>query len=241
MLNVANDPGASITPTQPFQQAPDPNAPPTAPTDTAASMPNYGDYWTPPLWGNLEGLFGNMAQTGQPVDVSGLYGALRPQALRNLQETATGLAEQMGLGGLRYSTPLQSQLTRESGRMEENLTAQQAMAEIAAKESAAGRMLPAMSGLFNLSNAQWNAPFQLSNSLLGNELTQQQILGLQNQNQMNPWIQYLLSALGTGAGTSPQMYQPNNSIWSILGGLPWADIIKSFGGGTNYNLPSGQM
>ncbi len=232
MLNVAQDPRASITPTQPFVQATDPNAT-TTPAATGTTMPDYSNYWTPSAWDTLEGLYGQMAQTGRPVDVSGIYGPLQAQGQRNLQETARGLAEQFGLGGLRYSTPLQYQLTQESERMNENLQSQMAQAQIAAQESAMGRTLPAMSGLMNLSNMQWNAPFQLSSSLLGNELTQQQILGLQNQNQMNPWMAYLLSALGTGAGTSPQMYQPNNSIWNILGTMPWGDIIKSFSGGGN--------
>jgi len=214
----------------------------------------------PGIWDWTENQIRGMGATGMPVDVSGLYGAMKPVSERYLQEQGADLAEQFGVGGIRYSTPLQSSLLRETERMGENMALQQVQAQIAAEEAARGRMMGAYGLGLNLgqgdvslgqanaanrmnalgqygnyANTMLNFPMQLATTMdaLGNSWYGQQQNAAQ-QGQMNPWLQQALQ-YSSQLGGEPQTYQPSG--WTqFLGGLnqisPWLQqLLGNKGGG----------
>lgn len=90
--------------------------------------------------------FGGISPT-EMVDTKALYDAAKAVSDRYLSEKGADLAEQFGVGGIRYSTPLQTNLVRETQRQAENLANMQAQADIAAQESYQGRKLSAEEAL----------------------------------------------------------------------------------------------
>jgi len=214
----------------------------------------------PGIWDWTENQIRGMGATGMPVDVSGLYGAMKPVSERYLQEQGADLAEQFGVGGIRYSTPLQASLVRETERMGENMALQQVQAQIAAEEAARGRMMGAYGlglnlGQGDVSLGQANAanrmnalgqygnyantmlqfPLQLAQQMSGmgqDWYNQQQSAAMGGQ--MNPWLQQALQYSSQLGGT-PQTYQPSG--WTqFLGGLnqisPWLQqLLGNKGGG----------
>ena len=193
----------------------------------------------PGAWGEALGYLRPFAETGRPVDVSGIFGAMEPVANRYLEEQSKGLAEQMGVGGLRWSTPLQSGITRETQRMAENMGLAQTHAEISAAENAmarafgapgqmaniggmqgqfglgaAGLQQGAANQLFNLANTEAMMPLQIGQGMMG---MQGQMEGMQNQSmmgqQMNPFLQMAMQM----AGQNPTTYgQKGPGNWEQL-------------------------
>ena len=127
----------------------------------------YTPVAAPGIWGDVTSAIQEMLQGGNAVNTEDIYNTQKAVGMRDLEETAKQMAEQFDVGGLRFSTPLQANITRESGRLSENLAAQQAQAEISAQENARSRMMQAM----GLGTAQGSAEggFGLANA--GNQLS----------------------------------------------------------------------
>jgi hypothetical protein len=100
----------------------------------------------PEMWGQLQDMLsgGNWGKMGydilgayepEMVDTKGLYDAAQKVSDRYLNERGADLAEQFGVGGVRYSTPLQTNLVRETQRQSENLANMQAQADIEAQQN----------------------------------------------------------------------------------------------------------
>ena len=231
---------------------------------------NYGNYLKnfmsgganigrPGIWDWTEGGIRGMGASGMPVDVSGIYEAMKPISNRYLEEQGKELAEQFGVGGARYSTPLQYNLIRETERMGENMALQQAQAQIAADEAARGRMMGAYGlgmnlgqgdvglGLANVgnqmnalgqygnyANTMLNFPLQLATTMdqLGQSWYGQQQNAAQ-AGQINPWLQYAMQ-YNQGLGGQPQTYQPSgwtNFLGMINQASPWLQQLLGGGGG----------
>ena len=188
----------------------------------------------PDIWRQGAQGLGQMMEGGMPTDVSGIYGAQLPIAQRYLEETGKGLAEQFGMGGMRYSTPFQARLMEETGRMGENLALSQAQAQIGAQEAARGRMMGAYGqglgyggGMAGLEAGNIGRQMQAANQLWGQGMGEvmypmnvaQGMAGLgqgmfnQQSQQINQMLNdpYLMAMLGMAGGTGfaqPQ-YQPS--------------------------------
>jgi len=201
--------------------------------DIAALLQDWmtgGMVQEPGAWGEALGFLRPMAKSGRPVDVSGLFDAMTPVSNRYLEDTAKDLAEQFGVGGLRWSTPLQSGITRETQRMAENMGLAQTQAEIQAQENAMARILGAtqqMGGIggmqgqfglgeaglrqgaanagFNIANTQAMMPMMIAQGMMG---LQGQMEGFQNQalggQQMDPFLALAMQL----AGLNPSTYAP---------------------------------
>jgi len=188
----------------------------------------------PDIWQQGAQGLGQMMQGGMPTDVSGIYGAQLPVAQRYLEETGKGLAEQFGMGGMRYSTPFQARLMEETGRMGENLALSQAQAEVGAQEAARGRMMGAYGqglgyggGMAGLQVGNINRQMQAANQLWGQGMGEvmypmnvaQGMAGLGQGmfNQQSQQIQqmlndpYLMAMMGMAGNTGfgQQQYQPS--------------------------------
>lgn len=91
-----------------------------------------------------------LAQGGMPVDISGWWEAQQAPLERSIREQSQQLAEEAGLAGLRWSTPLQRQIADVTSRAYENLWADLAGREISAQEAARGRMMETVPQLMGI-------------------------------------------------------------------------------------------
>ena len=244
------DPYASFTmPQQTF------NAPGMDQWSRAADLYGYASTPTanPAAWGTAQNAYNQMVGGGQPVDVTGWWGAQQPVFQTQMSDYAKQAAEQAGMGGTRWSSPLLTNITEQTGRGLQNLTADFAGRQIAADEAARQRMMESMTGLSNLGQGQvgldqanmarmmqgagglagigslqFAAPMQAAQALQqsGNNMFNQQS-NMMNQMYTPPWMQGALQASGQSAYGTPQTYQPSfgENMLGIAGQLlPYANF-----------------
>ena len=244
------DPYASFTmPQQTF------NAPGMDQWSRTADLYGYASTPTanPAAWGTAQNAYNQMVGGGQPVDVTGWWGAQQPVFQTQMSDYAKQAAEQAGMGGTRWSSPLLTNITEQTGRGLQNLTADFAGRQIAADEAARQRMMESMTGLSNLGQGQvgldqanmarmmqgagglagigslqFAAPMQAAQALQqsGNNMFNQQS-NMMNQMYTPPWMQGALQASGQSAYGTPQTYQPSFSenMLGIAGQLlPYANF-----------------
>jgi hypothetical protein len=181
-----------------------------------------------------------MYSSGMPVDVSGLGEHYRTVGSTMMEDFTKQAAEQAGLGGLRWSTPLTGQIAEQGRRLGENFGLSMAQADIAAQEAARQRMMGgigmgmggqmgALQGLTGLGREYMYGPMNISQGMMG--------LGNQMQSQqMNPYLPYAVGMAGQGQYV-PQQYQPSMfsqglNITSAL--IPW--LMQGQSGG-NFGGP----
>ena len=217
----------------------------TQAADWFQNMMMGGGVGASPYWGTAGNVLTGMAQTGRPVDVSGLYGAMEPIAARQLEDYTKQAAEQAGLTGTRWSSPLMHNIADFSGRLSENMALAQTRAGITAEEAARQRMLQATGqlgslgqmesnlGLANMANQMsaanqyaglgtqmFNAPMQVAGQMFGMGQGMQGAQGQQIQQMMNdPYLALALSMAGQNQ-YMPQQYTPG-----------WASQLLNIGGG----------
>lgn len=114
-----------------------------------------GQINTPSAWTTgLESL-NQMVGTGQPVSSDAWWGATQDVTNRNIQDAIKNAAEQAGLGGLRWSTPLGYTAQDLSGKYMGEASQQWADREMAAQEAARQRMLEATGQLYQYGQGQY--------------------------------------------------------------------------------------
>lgn len=216
----------------------------------------------PTAWGTAENAYNNMVGTGNPTDVTGWWNAQQPKFQTQMGDISKQMAEQAGLGGMRWSSPLATGIAEQGRRGLENLTADFAGRQITADEAAKQRMMESMSGLTglgqgqanlglantanmftgagglaNIGQLQFNAPMQAAQALQnsGNNMWNQQN-AMMNQMYNPPWMQGALQASGQSAYGTPQTYQPSfgENMLGVAGQL----LPYSFGGVGNWGQGS---
>jgi len=140
----------------------------------------------------------NMMQTGMPVDVSGYKEAMAPVLERQFGDMTRQQLEEFGMGGLRWSTPVQGAIAREGSRLMENYGLGLADRDLAAQEAARGRQMGAGSlmqglgaGVAGLGESARNRGLQAAGGLSG--------LGAQYLQAPQDWAQQMW-----GMGTQQQ-------------------------------------
>ena len=140
----------------------------------------------------------NMMQTGSPVDVSGYKEAMAPVLERQFGDMTRQQLEEFGMGGLRWSTPVQGAIAREGSRLMENYGLGLADRDLAAQEAARGRQMGAGSlmqglgaGVAGLGESARNRGLQAAGGLSG--------LGAQYLQAPQDWAQQMW-----GMGTQQQ-------------------------------------
>ena len=78
----------------------------------ASGMP----YNAPWQWGQASDVASQFAEGGSPVDYQGFWDAQQPVLQRTIEDQSKQQAESLGLGGARWSTPLQRNIADISGR-----------------------------------------------------------------------------------------------------------------------------
>jgi len=178
---------------------------------------------------------------GLPTDTSRWWEAEQPVLERKISDLAKQQAEQFGLAGLRWSTPLQRNITDITGRETANLWADLAEKQLGLTEAAKNRGMQAAMALPGIAQQRFNMPMQWAQQLFGMGTGMQNIyqnaLGRQYQDflrmapESNPWIRTAMSFLGLPSNMSPIQYQP--SFLSQLTGL--GSMIPFIGGPMGFH------
>jgi len=208
-------------------------------------------------WGMAQERAGQMLGTGEPVDIAGWWEAQKPVYQQEYEDQARQLAEQAGLGGMRWSSVLQRNIADMTQRGQTQLTAEAMSQQLAADEAAKQRVLETMGILNQIGSGQASARsagagrrlstigmllgagqdearfnMDLINQMAGLGQGQYGMEQQQYQNIYDPaWMQSAIGLSGQGAAGLPQTYEP--SIWENLAGaasyIP--GLIGAAGGG----------
>jgi len=101
-------------------------------------------------WSEASEFGQNMMQEGMPVDVSAYKEAMAPVLERQFGDMTRQMLEEFGMGGLRWSTPVQGAISREGSRLMENYGLGLADRDLAAQESARQRQMQASNLMYGL-------------------------------------------------------------------------------------------
>lgn len=102
----------------------------------------------PQSWDEMLGHAQGWAEGGKPGSSSEWLQAQQPIMNRQIEDQAYQMAEQMGMGGLRWSSPLQGATTEAVGRANENLYGQAMGLQMGLDESAKARAMGALGPMF---------------------------------------------------------------------------------------------
>lgn len=183
----------------------------------------------PQQWGTATNVLNPMAYTGMPSYQDPWYQQAKQVAGYDIQNQMSQAAEQMGLRGLRYSTPMAAESQRIAGETMARTGLEWTGRELDALEQARQRQLSATGQLAGLGGQYFQAPMQAAQALSGYgtglQQQQQDIINkyLQEFQRMtpeaSPWLQAAYQWSGyQWPGAQPEMYQP--SFWQqLLGGL----------------------
>ena len=151
----------------------------------------YGDPTEIPWQWNQASEFGqNMMDSGSPVDVSAYKEAMAPVLERQFGDMTRQMLEEFGMGGLRWSTPVQGAISREGSRLMENYGLGLADRDLAAQEAARQRQMQASGlmyglggGISGLGESARNRSLQAASGLSG--------LGAQYLQAPQDWAQQM--------------------------------------------------
>jgi len=196
-------------------------------TQTQGDVPSYGGDTTmpggfdfsqipmPEQWGQAGDFFGNMLQTGQPTSASDWYTKAKEEAAFDVDAAIKQAAEQAGMGGMRYSSPMGAAAQRIGAESAAGLGTQFAGQQMAAEEAARGRQMAAAGGLQGMGQYQTGYAQDLANQAAGlgsqmygqdqNAINQIYQQFMRMTPEQNPWLQ---AAFGMGSASGqPQTYQ----------------------------------
>ena len=211
---------------------------------------------TPWQWTFGSNVLRGIAKTGLPVSQEPWYQRAKEVADIDIENAIANAAEQAGLTGLRWSTPLARTAQDVSGKIMARTGLEREARELAALEAARQRQLSALgqlftygqgqagltqaalqaqlqalSGLTGLGGMYAQLPLQVSDQMMRQALIQQQ---LQMNQMFPPWMQGMLELLGSQPGYAPQMYQPS-FLTQLMGIVP--SVLPWILGGQNQSNP----
>jgi hypothetical protein len=184
----------------------------------------------PEQWQTASDVWTRFAE-GLPTDTGEWWEAQQAPFERRISDQAKQMAEQMGLGGLRYSTPMGHQIADITGRESANMWAGLADRQLGLTEAAKNRGMQAAGGLAGLGQQYLNAPqdwaqrmYQMGAGMTG--LGQQGLdRAYQDWGRMtpeqNPWFRQGMGFAGMQNQMMPQQYQQGwlNQLMSGFGGI----------------------
>jgi hypothetical protein len=150
----------------------------------------------------------------------------RPQMMDQYSNAVKQMAEQAGMGGVRYGSGLQNSIANYGGQLQNQYTKDLWDRMYGSYESGQGRASGAASllsqlglgaresgaqGLLSLGGQKAQLPLSVASMMGG--------LGQQQTNQqVDPWTQMMMSLVGGTGQASPQTYTPS-SLQSLLQSL----------------------
>ena len=192
-------------------------------------MQEPGAFPYPEQWGTASDVFTRFAE-GLPTDTGSWWEAQQAPFERRISDQVKQMAEQMGLGGLRYSTPMTHQIADITGRESANMWSQLADRQLSLTEAAKNRGMQAAGGLTGLGQQYLNAPQDWAQRMygMGQGMTGMGQQGLDRAYQdwgrmtpeQNPWFGQAMGFAGMQNQMTPQQYQqsPFSQFLSALMG-----------------------
>lgn len=185
-----------------------------------------------------------LASGGNAVDVTGYGEAQKTKLMSDYSNAVKEMAEQAGVGGVRYGSGLQNSISNYGSQLMANYGADLAEKWLSSQESAASRALSGAGtlgslglsgattgaqGLSDLGSLYANLPLSVSSMLgnLGSSLSSQ---------ELNSYTSLLASLLGN-TGATAQTYTPSayQSLFSSLALILPSIINSSSSGYTTYS------
>lgn len=209
----------------------------------------------PEMWNQLQdmlanGSWGKMgydvmgAYEPEMVDTKGLYEAAQKVSDRYLNERGADLAEQFGVGGIRYSTPLQTNLVRETERQSENLGNMQAQADIEAQQNYQNAKQGAYenyAGRYTTGNESAQGQMMQALGMMGDLGGQQ---GTRQQNLLGMGADLGQAQANLPINLANSMYAGSNAIYGQQQGTanqgnvnPYAQYANQWGGTAQNGIP----
>jgi len=216
---------------------------------------------TPSAWTTGLDTLNPMAGTGMPTSSDAWWAATQGTTNRTIEDAIKNAAEQAGLGGMRWSTPLGYTAQDISGKYMGEAAQQWADREMAAQEAARQRQLEATGQLYqygqgqyqidkdefarrragaaaagNLADKQTNLALRVLPMMFGMGNTMQgQEQGSIDASYNNPYARMAQGYLAGQPSGQQQTYQPSfgaNMMGALGAAAPFlGDIGDSFGGG----------
>jgi hypothetical protein len=220
---------------------------------------------TPSSWQVGMDALNPMAQSGQPVSSDPWWAATQDVTNRTIQDQIKAAAEQAGMGGTRWSTPLGYTAQDIAGKYGEQAAQAWADREMQAQEAAKARQLEATGQLFNYGQGQ----YQMTQDALkrraqmlagiGNLGAEKAQLALQVANQMygmgsgmqdqqqqsidasynNPYMNYGNQYMSQQSAGIPQTYQPSwgtQALGAASSIAPWLMSSGSSASSSPWNM-----
>jgi hypothetical protein len=209
----------------------------------------------PEMWSQLQemlsgGDWGKMgydvmgAYEPEMVDTKALYDAAQKVSDRYLNERGADLAEQFGVGGVRYSTPLQTNLVRETQRQSENLANMQAQADITAQQNyqaAKQNAYENYAGRYTTGNESAQGQMMQALGMMGDLGGQQ---GTRQQNLLGMGADLGQAQANLPLNLANSMYAGSNAIYGQQQGTanqgnvnPYAQYANQWGGTAQNGIP----
>jgi len=173
----------------------------------------------PEQWGTATKTLTGMAETGMPTTYAPWYQQARQVATQDISDAIRQAAEQAGLGGMRWSTPLGRTAQDIAGRTMGRVGTEWLGKEIGALEQARQRQLAATGQLAPLGQAVGQYPMDIAQRAMqmGQAMTGQRQAAISPLYQefmrqipeASPWLQLALGATQMPFTQAPQMYQPS--------------------------------
>lgn len=212
--------------------APPPAAPPAAttgegvppfPEESLTDMPPAPEIpeeypfgtWQPELWGPMEDVYGQMIETGMPIDIMPQYEAMLPLMQENISRQMAQAKEQYGGAGARWGTGMEQELGQ-IGRMgAQDISAMLAQLQTGSLEQARGRQMGALGQALPFTGAQAQLPLTYAQAATQTGLQQrgmqQNMLNMIMQEWMRQQGGYLPEALQYASGGQWGQTQPGAS------------------------------
>lgn len=203
-------PFSPVTPSIPIGGIPTP--PPVAP-----ATPEMGEFPYPEQWQTATDIYGELAG-GMPAFTPEYMETAWAPYQRRGEEAGMQAREQAGLTGMRWGTPLAGQMENIWGGAAERFGSEMERMRMEDIWGQRGAMLGAAGGLGQLGGQYAQLPLTVSESMMRQGFTQQQMQQaeldkqreewMRQQPEYSPWLQYQYGA-ATGIPTGPAQYQPS--------------------------------
>lgn len=163
-------------------------------------MIDFSKFNYPSQWDEASDFWSQMLRTGMPTDIEPWWQAQQEKTKYGIERAGKEAAEQFGLGGMRYSTPLGQQLGRLGSEAWAGIAPQYWGMGAGMKEAAKGRQMGAAQGLMGVGSEFARFPLETGERMLGmsGEYQRQRMASMfpfmQEFQRMtperSPWLQY---------------------------------------------------
>ncbi len=180
-------------------------------------MIDFNQFPYPKQWGEASDFWSKMLETGMPTDISDWWKSQQTKAGYDITRAGKQAAEEFGLGGMRYSTPLGQQLGRIGAETTAGIMPEYWRMGMGAQEAGRQRQMQSAQNLWGAGGEMARFPMEVGERMLGmgGEYQRQQMAGMYPMMQewqrmtpeQSPWLQMGQQFPYGQFGQQPQMYQ----------------------------------